>query len=147
MQALLQAAKPTGRIVTVPSTNFGQPLRLRFYAISDGAKPTIFRVNDVSASANISGGSGSVNCVINPTNAVNAGAQWNLDGGSWKNSGVTQNASVGNHSVNFNSISGWTSPASQNITVTNGNTYFTSETYIQGTPTNHTISGIVYKFG
>ncbi|MFA6524108.1 MAG: T9SS type A sorting domain-containing protein [Candidatus Paceibacterota bacterium] len=75
---------------------------------------------------------GSVHVTINPSSAVSAGALWNIDGGSWQNSGTTlNNILTGNHTINFYSITGWTSPNSQSITVTNGNTNNLTGTYIQ----------------
>ena len=80
-----------------------------------------------------SSGSGNVNVSITPQGAVNAGAQWNLDGGNWQNSGTTlNNVSSGNHTIYFNTISGWITPGNQSITVSNGNTNYITGTYTQG---------------
>jgi hypothetical protein len=105
---------------------------------------------------------GAVQVNIYPAAANNDGAQWQLDGvGSWYSSGYTiASVATGNHYVNFKSISGWTSPASQNISVLNGQTSVVSGTYVENTNTlielitpngaeqftvgdNHTIYGIV----
>jgi hypothetical protein len=47
-----------------------------------------------------------------------AGAQWQMDGGSWQISGATvSNLSVGNHTVSFSGIDYWTKPANQTVSV------------------------------
>ncbi len=74
---------------------------------------------------------GAVYVTLNPVGAVTAGAQWNLDGGAWQTSGsLLSNVLTGAHTINFNSVTGWTSPSSQSITVTDGITYNTNGTYI-----------------
>ena len=73
---------------------------------------------------------GSLQVTINPASAVSAGAQWQVDGGAWQNSGVTvTNLSVGSHTVSFSSVAGWNTPGSQNITITNNSTTMSSGTY------------------
>src|SRR5205085_4424144 len=57
---------------------------------------------------------GSLQVTIAPAGALSAGAQWQVDGGAWQNSGaVLGNLSSGSHSVAFNAVSGWTTPSSQ----------------------------------
>jgi hypothetical protein len=74
---------------------------------------------------------GSLQVTISPAGAVSAGAQWQVDGGAFQNSGATvSNLSVGNHTVSFKSVSGWTTPSSQTITVSANNTSTTSGTYV-----------------
>ncbi len=54
---------------------------------------------------------------IVPAAAVSAGAQWQVDGGAWNNSGVTlPNLNQGQHTVTFKPITGWTTPVSQTVT-------------------------------
>ena len=66
---------------------------------------------------------GSLQVTLGPAAAVTAGAQWNVDGGVWRNSGVTVSGlSVGSHTVNYNVVTGWTSPANQNVSISNGAT-------------------------
>jgi hypothetical protein len=61
---------------------------------------------------------GSLTVTITPPEAVAAGAQWNVDGGAWQNSGGTVSyLSTGNHTVNFSTITGWTTPASQTVKI------------------------------
>ena len=87
---------------------------------------------------------GSLNVTIEPENAKNAGAQWRVDGGGWQNSRVTLSGlNVGQHLVEFKDIpaeesSGcfgskkkpWTTPASQNVNVTAGQTTAITGTYV-----------------
>jgi hypothetical protein len=61
---------------------------------------------------------GSLQIVISPAGAVDAGARWRVDGGAWQISGATvPNLAVGNHTIAFNAISGWASPPSQNLAI------------------------------
>ncbi|HEX4629560.1 MAG TPA: RICIN domain-containing protein [Chthoniobacterales bacterium] len=74
---------------------------------------------------------GSLQVTIGPSGAVNAGAQWQVDGGSYQNSGATVNGlTVGNHSVAFKSISGWTKPSNQTVAINANATTQTSGTYV-----------------
>ena len=67
---------------------------------------------------------------ILPAGAIAAGAQWQLDGGAFQNSGVTvSNLSAGNHTVAFNSISGWIAPTNQTVSLTPGSTATITGTY------------------
>jgi uncharacterized protein (TIGR02145 family) len=86
--------------------------------------------NCITATTSSASQTGSVNVTILPAGAVSAGSQWNLDGQlPWQNSGATISAAIGSHTINFNTVSGWTPPASQNITVTTNNTINVTGTY------------------
>ena len=75
---------------------------------------------------------GSLTVSINPASAVTAGGQWQVDGGTWQNSGATVSGlSVGNHTVSFNTISGWATPANQNVAVSANSTATTGGAYVQ----------------
>ncbi|MGP8200558.1 MAG: leucine-rich repeat domain-containing protein [Limisphaerales bacterium] len=76
--------------------------------------------------------------IITPASAITNGAQWQVDGGSFQNSGATvTNLTVGNHVVSFSAISAWTTPASQSVTITNGATTTAIGFYIPAaTPAN-----------
>ena len=55
---------------------------------------------------------------ISPASAIAAGAQWQVDGGAWQASGVTVSGlAVGNHTVSFSTVSGWTTPTNQTVSV------------------------------
>ena len=73
---------------------------------------------------------GSVQVTLDPAGAVSAGAQWNLDGGAWKNSGATLNGvPVGDHTINFSAVALWNSPAAVPVTVVNDTLTTLSEAY------------------
>lgn len=75
---------------------------------------------------------GSLRVNLSPTQASGAGAQWRVDGGSWRNSGATVNGlSATTHTVDFKTISGWVAPASTTATVTNGSTTTLTATYVR----------------
>jgi hypothetical protein len=75
---------------------------------------------------------GSLQVTISPAGAVSAGAQWQVDGGPYQNSGVTvNNLSVGTHAVAFKPISGWTTPSSQSVTINANQTTQRMGTYTQ----------------
>jgi hypothetical protein len=94
-------------------------------------------VPDAPASAAIQAGStqvGSLTVIITSEAAVSAGAMWNVDGGAWQNSGATVGSlQVGNHTVNFNTIAGWTSPGSQTVNIILNQTATTTGIYVQQT--------------
>jgi hypothetical protein len=69
---------------------------------------------------------GSLRVTITPTGAVASGAQWQVDGGALQNSGATvTNLTNGLHAVSFGPAAGWTPPANQSVTITNGITNLT----------------------
>jgi len=76
---------------------------------------------------------GSLEVDIASSDAVTAGAQWQVDGYAWQASGTTLSGlSVGSHTVSFKPLNYWISPASQSVTITSGNT--------------STVSGVYYKY-
>jgi subtilisin family serine protease len=82
---------------------------------------------------------GTVSTTINPAGAVTAGAQWRIDGGAWRNSGTSVSSiNTGTHTIDFSSLTGWTTPSSQSITVSYNATTPVTGTYVQqqvATPT------------
>jgi hypothetical protein len=95
---------------------------------------------------------GAVSVSINPTNAVNAGAQWALDGGAFQNSGViVSNVALGSHSISYLPTAGFITPSNVTVTVISGQTTNVNATYvalgnIQVTinPTNAVNSGALW---
>jgi hypothetical protein len=63
---------------------------------------------------------------------VSAGAKWLVDGtGTLENSGATVTGlSAGGHTVSFNTVSGWTTPASQSVTIKSKQTTTTTGTFL-----------------
>ena len=85
---------------------------------------------------------GALKVNLNPSAASVAGARWQVDGGEWQSSGATVTAlSAGSHTVNFNSVSGYTSPVSHTVTIKTGKTTIANDTFIlQGSIANGTYS-------
>ncbi len=55
---------------------------------------------------------------------------WNVDGGVWQSSGATvSNLSAGSHQVSYQSVTGYTGPANENVTITAGQTLTLSRSY------------------
>lgn len=74
---------------------------------------------------------GNLKVNLAPTGAVNAGAQWRVDGGTWRNSGAQVNSlSNTNHTVDYKTVSGWIAPASETVAIGGGTTTL-SRTYTQ----------------
>jgi hypothetical protein len=74
---------------------------------------------------------GSLEVTVNPAAAVSAGAQWQVDGGAWQTTGaVVSGLSVGSHSVAFSTVIGWTTPASQTVSISANSTATATGTYI-----------------
>ncbi|MHC1727281.1 MAG: DUF1566 domain-containing protein [Syntrophobacteraceae bacterium] len=62
--------------------------------------------------------------------ARNAGAQWQVDGGAWKESGATvTNLSVGPHTVTFKDVAGWSPPDPKTVEIESGATTSISGMY------------------
>jgi hypothetical protein len=79
---------------------------------------------------------GSLQVTIIPTAAVASGAQWQVDGGTLQNSGATvSNLSVGGHNVCFSTISSWTAPPCQTVTITSNSIATATGAYV----TNYTL--------
>ncbi len=76
---------------------------------------------------------GSVQVTLGPAGAVTAGAEWNVDGGVWQSSGaVVSGLPVGvSHTINYKSITGWNSPSSASVTITNNGTTSVTGTYVE----------------
>lgn len=74
---------------------------------------------------------GNLSVSISPQGAIDNGAQWRVDGGSWYNSGATvYNLTTGNHSVDYKSISGYTVPSNASVSISANSTTNTSGTYV-----------------
>jgi hypothetical protein len=66
---------------------------------------------------------GSLEVTLSPEGAVAAGVQWEVDGGTNNDSGVTVSRLVtGSHVVSFVSVPGWTAPPNQTVTIKNDST-------------------------
>ena len=111
---------------------------LSFSAVSGWATPVSQAVvvasnQTISATANyaVQSETGALEVTISPSEAVTAGAQWQVDGGTNEISGVTATGlPVGNHNVTFSAIPGWTTPDSQTISVSANSTATAIGTYV-----------------
>jgi hypothetical protein len=85
---------------------------------------------------------GSLQVNISPPGAVSAGALWQVDtNGQWQTSGATvTNLSVGNHTVSFSAVNGWTTPAIQTVSVSPMATTTATGTYTPAGSLQVTIS-------
>ncbi len=73
---------------------------------------------------------GSVSVTLAPQGAIDAGAMWRIDGGTWQASGTTvSDVSTGNHTVSFSTVSNWTTPSDQTVTVSDSATATATGTY------------------
>ncbi|MHC4309650.1 MAG: hypothetical protein ACYSSN_06875, partial [Planctomycetota bacterium] len=75
---------------------------------------------------------GSLQVTISPQEAIDAGAQWRVDGGAWQDSGYTEpNLAVGSHTVDYKPVAGWNEPNSETVQINDGQTTTTTGTYVQ----------------
>jgi len=96
-----------------------------FSTVSGWTNPGPLSVTIVNAQTTTASGvytqllaQGALVVVISPVEAIGAGAQWNVDGGAWRNSGAyVSNLVAGVHTVAFSSVSGWYTPSSQVVMV------------------------------
>ncbi len=73
---------------------------------------------------------GSLRVYIEPEGARTAGAQWRVDGGTWRNSGYTQTGvSVGWHVVEYSEETAWVEPDDKFVEVFNGQRTDVTGTY------------------
>ncbi|MEI8291458.1 MAG: hypothetical protein WCH99_18465 [Verrucomicrobiota bacterium] len=84
---------------------------------------------------------GTLSINLSPAGAVSAGAQWRVDGGSYRNTGETATGlTPGSHTVSFKSVSGYTTPADKAVSVTSGANTTDSGTYTVITATTYTLT-------
>ncbi|NCC53152.1 MAG: hypothetical protein EOM20_18325, partial [Spartobacteria bacterium] len=70
-----------------------------------------------------------IHVVITPQEAVDDGAQWSIDGAGWNDSGVSVITTEGDHTLLFKDITGWATPATETITLTNATATSLTRTY------------------
>ncbi len=96
----------------------------------DDAIVTITAGETATASGTYTQQTGSLRVTISPQEAIEAGAQWRVNSGTWLNNGATVgDLTVGSHTVEFNTIEGWITPTDRPVTVTNGQTATSTGTY------------------
>ena len=73
---------------------------------------------------------GSLQVTISPQGAIDAGARWRVDGGTWRNSGYLQSGLiVGSYTVDYLEISCWNVPLSHTVQINANKTTSTSRQY------------------
>ncbi|MFZ4776834.1 MAG: leucine-rich repeat domain-containing protein [Terrimicrobiaceae bacterium] len=73
---------------------------------------------------------GSLQVNITPQEALVAGAQWRVDGGAWQQGTTISGVFQGNHTVSFNTVDGWTTPADVAVVVNDNQTTMTTGAYV-----------------
>ena len=62
---------------------------------------------------------GNITVALAPSAAVDAGAQWRVDGGAWQDSGATlEKVNAGQHVITYKPVAGWVTPADATVSVT-----------------------------
>ncbi len=85
--------------------------------------------------------SGSLTVTLQPSGAVSAGAQWQVDGTGYNNSGQTVGyLAPGSHTVTFKSISSYTTPASFTVSIVGSQQTATNATYSAVAATTYTLA-------
>jgi hypothetical protein len=74
----------------------------------------------------------SLTVMLSPTTA-----QWRLDGGAWQNSGTTiANLSLGDHSIDYAAVTGYTAPSNETVSLSAGQSLFLPRSYVSLTRIN-----------
>lgn len=107
---------------------------LGYAAISGWTAPTNQTVsilsNQTTRLTAVYQGQGSLQVALMPSGAILSGAQWQVDGGEWLNSGATVTGlSRSTHTVSYKAASGWVAPASQAVSVLANQTAVTNGVY------------------
>jgi formylglycine-generating enzyme required for sulfatase activity len=83
---------------------------------------------------------GSLSVVLGPDEAVNAGAQWSVDGGGWRFSGDTAvDLGAGPHTVAYRPVAGYTEPLAHLVTISNKALTTVTATYSPDDPKRYAI--------
>jgi parallel beta-helix repeat protein len=120
---------------TVPGVSTGQHV-VSFTAVNGWTKPADATVSITLGATTTHTGTyeqnGAVSVTINPQAARDAGAQWQVDGGAWRNSGQTVSGlATGSHTVTFSAVANWSMPPAQAVTVEAGSVATAAGTYTQ----------------
>jgi uncharacterized repeat protein (TIGR03803 family) len=123
---LTDGSTPGGTLLLLGSQLYG----MTYFGGSINNAGTVFSFNPNSSGG---GGGGPVTALrvnILPATAVKAGAQWQVNGGSYNNSGtLLTNVTSGPHVIVYKAITGFAAPAPQIISITAGVTNTFSGTY------------------
>lgn len=102
-------------------------VQVRHYLTSSGTGAYVLRVEFAPVTAQ----SGALQVIIEPAAAQSAGARWRRNGTTtWRTSGSTETGIlVGSHAVEFQTISGWSTPSNAIVTVTANQTTTITRSY------------------
>jgi len=98
--------------------------------VSTNPAYTFTLISNVTLVAHFTVNDGILQVIIAPAAAATNGAQWQVDGGTFYNSGATvSNLAPGNHTVRYSVVSGWTAPSNQIVALKNKSLVKTTGTY------------------
>ncbi|OGV67545.1 MAG: hypothetical protein A3K18_28875 [Lentisphaerae bacterium RIFOXYA12_64_32] len=103
-----------------------------FRDVPNWTKPTdssVYLAKFVSASAVGTYMQGRLVVTIQQQGARDAGAQWRVDGGAWRDSGATVNLALGNYTISFKDILGWTAAPDRIVCIVADSTSSVASTY------------------
>ena len=84
---------------------------------------------------------GSLTVTLQPAGAVSAGAQWQVDSGSYHNSGdIATGLTPGPHTLSCKAVTGYIAPASHSVSITGGAVTSDTETYTTVAPSTYTLT-------
>lgn len=84
---------------------------------------------------------GSLAVYLLPAEAAGAGAAWRIDGSDWQPSGSTAvSLTAGPHTLDYQTIGGWTAPPSETVTIASGQPTEISRTYTPSAPASLTVT-------
>ena len=75
---------------------------------------------------------GALNVTLSPQGAIDGGAQWNVGGGAWQDSGATVSGlEPGEHTINYKAVTGWSPPFSEILTIIANETREITRSYVE----------------
>ncbi len=73
---------------------------------------------------------GALEVVLDPLEAIEAGARWRVDGGDWRENGaIIENLEPGDYEVSFSDLEDWVAPESKSVTIESNMTTSAKEMY------------------
>jgi hypothetical protein len=141
-----------GTIVSDPARlYFISPNEIDYYIRTDtnAANWTVRVINGSQQSAAFSftvvapppPSSGTLSVTLQPAGVMLAGAQWQVDSGSYHNTGdVVTGLTPGTHTISCKGIAGYTAPVSHSVSITGGVVTSDTETYSVVAPSTYTLT-------
>ena len=104
--------------------------------VTDNPRTDVNLTENIAVTASFEQHAGALKVTLAPQDAIRAGAQWRLAGTEeWRNSGDTESdISPARHSVEFKDVAGWNTPATQSVTIANGETATAIAVYTKAVP-------------